>query len=42
VSGVEEFVDRGVNQVSLIGLMEIYKTSLAYNLLEDEYDDDED
>jgi hypothetical protein len=26
----------------LIGLMEIYKTSLAYNLLEDEYDDDED
>jgi len=39
---VEEFLDRGVNQVSLIGLMEIYKTSLAYNLLEDEYDDDED
>lgn len=39
---VEEFVDRGVNQVSLIGLMEIYKTSLAYNLLEDEDDADED
>lgn len=39
---VEEYVEKGVNQVSLIGLMEIYKTSLAYNLLEDEYDDDED
>ena len=39
---VEEFVDRGVNQVSLIGLMDIYKTSLAYNLLEDEDDADED
>ena len=39
---VEEFMDRGVNQVSLIGLMDIYKTSLAYNLLEDEDDADED
>jgi len=39
---VEEYVEKGVNQVSLIGLMEIYKTSLAYNLLEDEYDDEED
>ena len=39
---VEEFVEKGVNQVSLIGLMEIYKTSLAYNLLEDEDDADED
>jgi len=38
---VEEYVEKGVNQISLIGLMEIYKTSLAYNLLEDEYDDDE-
>ena len=39
---VEEYIEKGVNQVSLIGLMEIYKSSLAYNLLEDEYDDDED
>lgn len=39
---VAEYVEKGVNQVSLIGLMEIYKTSLAYNLLEDEYDDNED
>lgn len=35
---VEEYIEKGVNQVSLIGLMEIYKTSLAYNLLEDEDD----
>lgn len=39
---VEEYTERGVNQINLIGLMEIYKTSLAYNLLEDDYDDSED
>ena len=36
---VDEYVEKGVNQVSLIGLMEIYKTSISYNLLEDVEDD---
>lgn len=33
---VEGQIAKGISPVTLIGLMELYKTSLAYNLLEDE------
>ena len=36
---VEKYIDCGVNQIALIGLMEVYKASLSFNLLEDEEDD---
>jgi len=37
---VEGKLEAGMSAVTLIGLMELYKTSLAYNLLEDEDEDD--
>ena len=35
---VEVYTEKGLSHVAVIGLLEIYKTSLAYNLLEDEDD----
>lgn len=32
----DKYEDKGVSSVMLIGLMEVYKASVAYNLLEDE------
>jgi len=37
---VESQIDKGLNAITLIGLMETYKASLAYNLLVDEEDYD--
>lgn len=37
---VEGKLEAGMSAVTLIGLMELYKTSLAYNLLEDEEEND--
>jgi hypothetical protein len=36
---VEHCIEIGVNQITIIGLLDIYKTSLSYNLLEDVEDD---
>ena len=36
---VENYIELGVNQITIIGLLDIYKTSLSYNLLEDVEDD---
>ena len=36
---VEHSIDLGVNQITIIGLLDIYKTSISYNLLEDVEDD---
>jgi hypothetical protein len=33
---VESQIELGVSPITLIGLMETYKSSLCYNLLEDE------
>ena len=38
---VEGKIDAGLSPVTLIGLMELYKSSLAYNLFEDEEEEDE-
>lgn len=38
---VEGQIDKGLSPVTLIGLMELYKTSLAYNLLDDDEEEDE-
>lgn len=35
---VDLYTEKGLSHVAVIGLLEIYKTSLAYNLLEDEYE----
>ena len=37
---VEGKLEAGMSAVTLIGLMELYKISLAYNLLEDEEEND--
>lgn len=37
---VEKQIDLGVSPIVLIGLIETYKSSLCYNLLEDEDDYD--
>jgi len=36
---VEHYIELGVNQITIIGLLDIYKTSISYNLLEDVEDD---
>jgi hypothetical protein len=36
---VENYIELGVNQITIIGLLDIYKTSISYNLLEDVEDD---
>ena len=36
---VENYIHQGVNQITIIGLLDIYKTSLSLNLLEDVEDD---
>jgi hypothetical protein len=36
---VERYIELGVNQITIIGLLDIYKTSISYNLLEDVEDD---
>ena len=36
---VEHYIELGINQITIIGLLEIYKTSLSFNLLEDVEDD---
>ena len=37
---VEGQIDKGLSPIVLIGLMETYQSSLCYNLLVDEEDDD--
>jgi len=36
---VEHYIDMGVNQITIIGLLDVYKTSISFNLLEDVEDD---
>ena len=36
---VDHYIDMGVNQITIIGLLDIYKTSISFNLLEDVEDD---
>jgi hypothetical protein len=36
---VDHYIELGVNQITIIGLLDIYKTSLSFNLLGDEEDD---
>ena len=36
---VDNYIDLGVNQITIIGLLDVYKTSISYNLLEDVEDD---
>ena len=38
---VEEQIEKGISPITLMGLMELYKTSLAYNLLEDDEEEEE-
>lgn len=32
---IEKYTDDGVDTLSLVGILEVYKTALTYNLLED-------
>lgn len=36
---VDHYIDMGVNQITIIGLLDVYKTSISFNLLEDVEDD---